>query len=542
MSRRDVVVQRMDEIKLPECMIRTIGLGSSHAKNQVEADHERELRLRRQRRILTKKMAVAIDGFVLLDACGVEFPDEGLSADVSGYGAHTVAQADLQYFPRLAAIDASDNHYLEPTAFSSLPKLKELKLAANGLDDISLDASLCRLLVLDLSYNHLSAAAVPKLASLAPTLRELDLTANHLHTLPSMCDFLCLEKLSLEANALTDKCLQHLAPAPKLRDLRLAYNDITLADDAARLDRLGDEPLLVFRELDSLGLGFNKITLLEHILPLAQLPKLEFLAVYGNPLVHDERRAVENAEAFVAVALKSRQGWTDRKMQLAIHVPTSRPARRRAAIKRGTLFPPSASTTARVAERPMPTHKHFKQKGRALLDIDHKPPKPVAPTADQNTKRNPHTELPHAEPPASMLLPGQDYLEPFSLHTAPIDSVPDTNHAKMRAAIKALKFALDHPITTHGLEKLPCKRGGPVPFAVRPTRASLARTLPRRACPSVNDGNQNILTNRVAARQLQRNAMRQIEEALNDIDTACQQPSSAGDDQRQPVDVTEVPT
>ena len=48
----------------------------------VDAERDRVERLERSRRRLARPVAPVVDGFLLLEACGVEFPDEGHRADV----------------------------------------------------------------------------------------------------------------------------------------------------------------------------------------------------------------------------------------------------------------------------------------------------------------------------------------------------------------------------------------------------------------------------------------------------------------------------
>ena len=52
---------------------------------------------------------VVLDGFMLLDACHVEFPDEASQVALCSLGISDIVEDDLQYFTSLYSIDLSDN-------------------------------------------------------------------------------------------------------------------------------------------------------------------------------------------------------------------------------------------------------------------------------------------------------------------------------------------------------------------------------------------------------------------------------------------------
>ena len=250
----------------------------------VHAERARAERLERSRTRLTRDVAPVVDGFLLLEACGVEFPDEGHRADVSGYAATSVSETDLEYFPRLATLDASDN-CLPLGPFGKLPRLKELRFAANGLSRFpwpqAADAWQ-RLQVLDLSYNALTVQAIANLAGM-PQLRELDLTGNGLSTLPTAEEFgkfQSLERVSLERNRL--KCdvddesgpVTCLSGLHRLRELSLAHNRIAgvpSLDVVAKATRASE--IDVFHELVAMNLAWNKIHTEGDVMSLTLLPK-----------------------------------------------------------------------------------------------------------------------------------------------------------------------------------------------------------------------------------------------------------------------------
>lgn len=150
-----------------------------------------------------RKRPKQLNGFMLMDACGCELPDDGRKADVSGRGLIGVVHEDLSYFVRLQVVDAGDNG-LPFESFANLPRLEELLIPCNNIRDIGTlgSRSYGELRRLDLSYNNLSEQALSMLAKL-PSLVDLDLTCNGLTTLPpAMGDLLQLQRLSLERNQL----------------------------------------------------------------------------------------------------------------------------------------------------------------------------------------------------------------------------------------------------------------------------------------------------------------------------------------------------
>jgi hypothetical protein len=175
---------------------------------------------------------VVLDGFRLLSACGVAFPDQAHAGDAAGLGVSSVAAEDLSFFPSLNTLDLGRNdlgdHAGALASLALLPSLRVLKLPCNGIRDplagFSPDpkggSSLALgvapvprawfgcLSVLDLSYNLVAdPGAVAALGRCLPALRDLDLTCNGLVALPpptAMAQFKCLTRLVLERNGLED--------------------------------------------------------------------------------------------------------------------------------------------------------------------------------------------------------------------------------------------------------------------------------------------------------------------------------------------------
>lgn len=168
-------------------------------RRKLDVVKHRQVFLVEERR---RKRPKELDGFMLMDACGCNLPDEGQKADVSGRGLVGVVQEDLKYFARLKVLDAGDNS-LACECFTSLPQLEDLSLPCNNIRDIRVDRkNYLKLQRLDLSYNNLSTDALAALGQL-PNLLDLDLTCNGLTCLPSaMGHLMRLQRLSLERNQL----------------------------------------------------------------------------------------------------------------------------------------------------------------------------------------------------------------------------------------------------------------------------------------------------------------------------------------------------
>lgn len=171
----------------------------ANRRRDIEENKKRRRFLAEERR---RKRPKQLDGFMLMDACGCELPDEGRRADVSGRGLIGAVQEDLSFFVRLQTVDAGDNS-LPFDSFACLPRLEEFRVPCNGIREIVLTTGgYSELRRLDLSYNSVSGDALSALARL-PSLIDLDLTCNGLTNLPESLGKLGqLQRLSLERNQL----------------------------------------------------------------------------------------------------------------------------------------------------------------------------------------------------------------------------------------------------------------------------------------------------------------------------------------------------
>lgn len=191
--------QKFNDIHSFRNYVKDIEIIGAGRQREIEEDKKRRRFLLAEKK---RERPKQLGGFMLMDACGCELPDEGRWADVSGRGLVGVVQEDLSYFIRLQKVDAGDNS-LPFESFACLPQLEELHFPCNGIREFLLEnASYIKLRRLDLSYNSLTGEALSDLVRL-PNLIDLDLTCNGLTDLPEdMGRFQQLQKLSLERNQL----------------------------------------------------------------------------------------------------------------------------------------------------------------------------------------------------------------------------------------------------------------------------------------------------------------------------------------------------
>lgn len=167
---------------------------------------------------------VELDGFFILEAANLDFPEDVQHLSICNSGLTSVVDEDLTYFTELFYLDVSENN-LAFTTFGALPKLKEFRIACNNIHTIEEVYGFNRLLYLDLSYNRLSVESILSL-SVLPMLKELDLCGNDLSALPSdLSNFQCLEKLLLEYNKFdNNRIFQILSTLPNIRHIDLSHN------------------------------------------------------------------------------------------------------------------------------------------------------------------------------------------------------------------------------------------------------------------------------------------------------------------------------
>ncbi|KAG6972687.1 hypothetical protein JG687_00001328 [Phytophthora cactorum] len=131
-------------LKKPAANTTLVQLGQTVARGNVPAESlspsgssNQHSRTPTRKRAISNDLPRTLDGFLLLDWCRVEFPDEVIQAVLSDMHITDVVAEDLLFFTNLARLDMSDNEApLEP--FGCLPALVELDFQCNALEGITL--------------------------------------------------------------------------------------------------------------------------------------------------------------------------------------------------------------------------------------------------------------------------------------------------------------------------------------------------------------------------------------------------------------------
>jgi len=228
-----------------------------------------------------------LDGFALVNACGAELPEECERAVLTGAFYSDVEVEDLFHFTELRMLDLGDNRIPDLAALARLPAPVDLRLPCNNLHAVTVPpGAFATLKSLDLSYNSLEAEALAALAPL-PSLENLDLTCNCIGALAAAEHFPAgafarLETLALGAQKppLRVKALGALAALPRLRLLQLPANRIKAAPST--LAAASEQP--PFPALQVLDLASNAIEHESHLSPLLPAPHLREIILWGNPL------------------------------------------------------------------------------------------------------------------------------------------------------------------------------------------------------------------------------------------------------------------
>jgi Leucine rich repeat len=324
--------------------------------------------------------ARAVDGFVLLEGAGVELPDNFRRSDISGGNFSAVVQSDLNYFQRLAELDAGDNS-LPFDAFCTLPRLQELRLQCNHISSVPILplTAYPALQRLDLSYNSLGLEAVAALTQLLQ-LRSLDLTCNGLTAVPpELARLQCLEKLVLERNQLEGAdVLAVLATLPALRELSLAFNyfaviefasttTATIATTAADQQQQQHLSTVLFPMLDTLDLAFNYIAAEADAMGLIALPKLARVLLYGNPLCGPSGEDTLGlcVDDLLVASDRAREGWGTAPLDAVTEMP--RQQRERAKMRSSRRRPYSDACVTLLVEAPVPKASAFKAAGNQAV-------------------------------------------------------------------------------------------------------------------------------------------------------------------------------
>lgn len=209
-----------------------------------------------------------LDGFLLLEACGVPDPVDAVQAVLEGSNLTGVEADDLSFFQQLTHLDLGDNH-IALESLAKLPVIQELHLDCNGISSLDLSATrFPHLQVLNLGYNGIGPACIPELQQL-PALSELDLTCNGLVMLPEAWGgFGALKRLILDDNRLAGgRSLVSLSSAPALEHLSLQGNRFAGVPESCVAGG-------GFALLEVLNIAANRVAHEDRLVPLIRMPRL----------------------------------------------------------------------------------------------------------------------------------------------------------------------------------------------------------------------------------------------------------------------------
>jgi Leucine-rich repeat (LRR) protein len=242
---------------------------------------------------LTSKSSegVLLDGFMLLEACGVQDPSDARECVLNDSNIVSAAREDLSYFSHLRFLDLGENG-VRLRDLIPLQGLEELHLHCNGITDLDeLDEPsgnsrppFPRLSTLNLSFNRVPASSLAQLGSLG-SLERLDLSSNKLKTLPADMSFLSgVTQLALENNKFaTPDVILALSTMPSLVEVNLNHNEFSAIPRLSVRDGSG----VCFPVLEVIGLASNSLTYFEDVYALTQISTLRRMVLWGNPV---ERR------------------------------------------------------------------------------------------------------------------------------------------------------------------------------------------------------------------------------------------------------------
>eukprot|EP00667_Euglena_gracilis_P008742 EG_transcript_8873 len=240
-----------------------------------------------------------LDGFLLLEAAGVEDPGQAVDVLLADRNLTKVVAEDLTFFPNIEFLDVGENQ-VEMGSLANLTGLQELHLHCNQQMIVDVPpAAFPHLHTLNLSYNYLGPEVFESLTGL-PRLQRLDLSHNHIAFLPEdLSGFDSLTQLALESNGIAaEETLLALGTIPGLMEVNLNFNALQ------RVPRLKPN---AGTNLEVLGLASNKFEYYEDLFPLTEYPNLRRVVLWGNALQrnkHDlERLRKELAQLDVAVVL-----------------------------------------------------------------------------------------------------------------------------------------------------------------------------------------------------------------------------------------------
>eukprot|EP00605_Chrysophyceae_sp_TOSAG23-4_P001392 GSChrysophyteH1.ASY1.ANO1.1512.1 assembled CDS len=461
-----------------------------------------------------------LDGFHLLEAANAHLPTDVRQAIFVDRGLVDVVEEDLMHFDHLQFLDVSENR-LQLSMFAGLLRLKALNLACNSINTVEPSYGFDSLTLLDLSYNQLTQRSV-QLLDFLPQLKELDLCGNNLAGLPhEMYRFRTLEKLLLDNNKIDDNNVFNiLCTVPNLRYISLAYNFLHCIPEQCCAEGF-------FALLSSIDLSFNYFGTEEDLQALLDLPRLEAMVLYGNPLLGpkgEDPQYIYCEELHIA-ATEGREERRLCRIEVTTEIPRKRNFKKlkgrsagRHASYRGFDVIAVAGDYEGDDPRAAKTNADWREEGNKALfaeaiaqaqkekllstipdmtfitgvanDEDEK----ILQMADHvmDTVANDLNLTTSAEilffQDRTRLAKGAE--QPQQQQQQPVDKVPpgmfartmadpstlQTQPVAVKTAMRALKFAIAHPLTNY--DEVPTKGGLPPKDYVRETKASINRKLP----------------------------------------------------------------
>ncbi|KAL3674482.1 hypothetical protein V7S43_000430 [Phytophthora oleae] len=502
-------------LKKPATNTTLVQLGQTVARGNVPAPTEVTLPLgssNQHSKSSTRKRAISndssrtLDGFLLLDWCRVEFPDEVVQAVLSDMHIMDVVGEDLLFFTNLTRLDMSDNEApLEP--FGCLPALVELDFQCNALEEVALSNGFQNLEVLNLSFNCLGSKDLEELSNLL-RIRELYLGSNRIRSLPPIMDrFSRLETLSLESNNFAgQEVFSFLAIMPRLRNLNLSYNKITGFPESALT--LEEKRGAGFYNLIYLNLAHNMITDEEAVVYTTELRSLRKLILYGNPLAHDAVTSYDPTKLAYDPVPSLTAALNKRTMeQIAMTIMVAYPATKKKKLHSMSCY--EHVEIYKIIPNEVVLQSPFRTRATEFLqapNLDTITDKELLSKRQSDTPATPMRRQLKYNPNDSTFLTGvgiEDVLTgagssnelpavPASMITRSlaVDSkeLPTMN---TRMAVNALRYQLEHPLTSHDDSEL-----FPT-HSQQPTQAYLQRQRPRRPLPARKDSSTSPSRNRI---------------------------------------------
>lgn len=241
---------------------------------------------------------VPLDGFILLEACGVQDPADAKECILNDSNLFGSALEDLPYFTSLRVLDLGENH-IKLADLRGLDALEELHLHCNGVrsldfvptqnnaedgeqeDTQASSEPFPHLSTLNLSFNQIPYREIVKL-SLLCSLERLDLSSNCLKHLPmDLSGLPNVSQLALENNKFSDpQVLLALSTMPSLLEVNLNYNNFTSVPRLSMDDGAG----VCFPVLQVIGLASNQLEYFEDAYALTQVATLRRVVLWGNPV------------------------------------------------------------------------------------------------------------------------------------------------------------------------------------------------------------------------------------------------------------------